>query len=91
MEAVERRQFGVVEVLLRGGADPNLQRRESEETVSHCALRSYRENKEQVIRLLLLLLRHKANFHLLNHEGKSVFEAALAVGLDLSECAGEDC
>ena len=55
-------------------------------------VRRYKENKETVIRTILLLLRHKANFNLLNRDGKNVFEAALAVGLDLSEWAKEgDC
>lgn len=61
--AAEGRRYALVEMLLRRGADPNLQRRESEETVAHCLLKNYRENKEQTLRLLLML-KDKANFHL---------------------------
>jgi hypothetical protein len=36
-------------------------------------VRRYKENKEAVIRTILLLLRHKANFNLPDGEGKNVF------------------
>jgi hypothetical protein len=78
----------MVEMLLKRGADADLQRKDSEETIAHFMLKGYHENKEPTIRILLLLLRHKANFLLSTREGKNVFESALEVGLDLSECAG---
>ena len=36
-------------------------------------VRRYKENKEVVIRTILLLLRHKADFNLSDREGKNVF------------------
>lgn len=63
MAAAEARRYVLLEMLLRRGADPNLQRTDSEETVSHCLLKNYRENKEQTLRLLVML-KDRADFRL---------------------------
>lgn len=63
MAAAEGRRYSLVEILLRRGADANLQRRDTEETAAHCLLKNYKENREQTLRLLVML-KDKANFHL---------------------------
>ena len=40
-----------------------------------------------MIKQLLLFLKYKANFNITNREGKNVFEAAIDVQLNLTECA----
>ena len=40
-----------------------------------------------MIKQLLLFLRYKANFNIINKEAKNVFEAAIDVQLNLTECA----
>lgn len=71
MAAAETRRYTVLEMLLRRGADVNLQRKDTEETVSHCLLKSYKENKDQILKLLLLI-KPKANFHLVGKSGSVI-------------------
>lgn len=80
-------RVSTIELLLQRGADPNHKSKDKGNTACHDLLEKERYNKENMLSILVLMAKFKANFEQPNLQQETVFGKAAKLGIHLQDYA----